>query len=107
MRIRGPGQESRAPGLWPLCCPGGLSYAQLQKHAAVRMCRPGRSLPQGRGERRGAEMAELRGLGIVLAGGAGRRLAPLTADRAKSAVPVGGFYRLVDFALSNLANGGV
>jgi glucose-1-phosphate adenylyltransferase len=46
-------------------------------------------------------------LGVVLAGGAGRRLAPLTADRAKSAVPVGGYYRLVDFALSNLANGGV
>jgi len=46
-------------------------------------------------------------LGIVLAGGAGRRLAPLTADRAKSAVPVGGCYRLVDFALSNLANGGL
>ncbi|MBV9095142.1 MAG: glucose-1-phosphate adenylyltransferase [Streptosporangiaceae bacterium] len=52
-------------------------------------------------------MAERRVLGIVLAGGAGRRLAPLTADRAKSAVPVGGLYRLVDFALSNLANGGV
>lgn len=46
-------------------------------------------------------------LGIVLAGGVGRRLAPLTADRAKSAVPVGGCYRLVDFALSNLANGGL
>jgi glucose-1-phosphate adenylyltransferase len=68
---------------------------------------PAACLPQDRGERRGAKMAELRVLGIVLAGGAGRRLAPLTADRAKSAVPVGGFYRLVDFALSNLANGGV
>jgi glucose-1-phosphate adenylyltransferase len=43
-------------------------------------------------------------LGIVLAGGAGRRLAPLTADRAKPAVPFGGLYRLVDFALSNLVN---
>jgi glucose-1-phosphate adenylyltransferase len=40
---------------------------------------------------------------IVLAGGAGKRLAPLTADRAKPAVPFGGNYRLVDFALSNLA----
>jgi glucose-1-phosphate adenylyltransferase len=40
----------------------------------------------------------------VLAGGAGTRLAPLTADRAKPAVPFGGVYRLVDFALSNLAN---
>jgi glucose-1-phosphate adenylyltransferase len=52
-------------------------------------------------------MAGQRVLGIVLAGGAGRRLGPLTADRAKSAVPFGGFYRLVDFALSNLVNGGL
>jgi glucose-1-phosphate adenylyltransferase len=43
---------------------------------------------------------------IVLAGGAGKRLAPLTADRAKPAVPFGGNYRLVDFALSNLVNAG-
>jgi glucose-1-phosphate adenylyltransferase len=43
-------------------------------------------------------------LGIVLAGAAGKRLAPLTADRAKSAIPFGGLYRLVDFALSNLVN---
>ena len=46
-------------------------------------------------------------LGIVLAGGAGKRLAPLTAERAKSAVPFGGLYRLVDFALSNLVNAGI
>jgi glucose-1-phosphate adenylyltransferase len=45
-------------------------------------------------------------LGIVLAGGAGKRLAPLTADRAKPAVPFGGLYRLIDFALSNLVNAG-
>jgi glucose-1-phosphate adenylyltransferase len=45
-------------------------------------------------------------LGIVLAGGAGKRLAPLTEDRAKPAVPFGGLYRLVDFALSNLVNSG-
>jgi glucose-1-phosphate adenylyltransferase len=43
-------------------------------------------------------------LGIVLAGGAGKRLWPLTADRAKPAVPFGGNYRLVDFVLSNLVN---
>jgi glucose-1-phosphate adenylyltransferase len=49
-------------------------------------------------------MTEPRVLGIVLAGGAGKRLAPLTADRAKPAVPFGGLYRLVDFALSNLVN---
>jgi glucose-1-phosphate adenylyltransferase len=45
-------------------------------------------------------------LGVVLAGGEGRRLAPLTRDRAKPAVPFGGNYRLVDFALSNLVNSG-
>jgi glucose-1-phosphate adenylyltransferase len=52
-------------------------------------------------------MAEASVLGIVLAGGAGTRLSPLTADRAKPAVPFGGLYRLIDFALSNLANGGI
>ena len=52
-------------------------------------------------------MTEPRVLGIVLAGGAGKRLAPLTADRAKPAVPFGGLYRLVDFALSNLVNSGI
>ena len=52
-------------------------------------------------------MAVPRVLGLVLAGAAGKRLAPLTTDRAKSAVPFGGLYRLVDFALSNLANGGI
>ena len=52
-------------------------------------------------------MTRQRILGVVLAGGAGRRLGPLTADRAKSAVPFGGIYRVVDFTLSNLVNGGV
>jgi glucose-1-phosphate adenylyltransferase len=45
-------------------------------------------------------------LSVVLAGGRGSRLRPLTDDRAKPAVPFGGQYRLIDFALSNLANGG-
>jgi glucose-1-phosphate adenylyltransferase len=57
--------------------------------------------------RRGPKMTGKRVLGIVLAGGAGKRLAPLTAERAKAAVPFGGLYRLVDFALSNLVNGGI
>lgn len=43
---------------------------------------------------------------IVLAGGEGKRLAPLTNDRAKPAVPFAGTYRLIDFALSNFANAG-
>jgi glucose-1-phosphate adenylyltransferase len=52
-------------------------------------------------------MTGKRVLGIVLAGAPGRRLTPLTAERAKAAVPFGGLYRLVDFALSNLVNGGI
>ncbi|WP_075663625.1 glucose-1-phosphate adenylyltransferase [Corynebacterium frankenforstense] len=45
-------------------------------------------------------------LSIVLAGGEGKRLYPLTEDRAKPAVPFGGTYRLIDFVLSNLVNAG-
>jgi glucose-1-phosphate adenylyltransferase len=45
-------------------------------------------------------------LGIVLAGGEGKRLMPLTEDRSKPAVPFAGSYRLIDFALSNLVNSG-
>ncbi len=45
-------------------------------------------------------------LAIVLAGGEGKRLMPLTADRAKPAVPFAGIYRLIDFALSNVVNAG-
>ena len=46
-------------------------------------------------------------LAMVLAGGKGSRLYPLTKDRAKPAVPFGGKYRIVDFVLSNLVNSGV
>ena len=46
-------------------------------------------------------------LAVVLAGGEGRRLWPLTLDRAKPAVPIGGRYRLIDFVLSNLVNSGL
>ncbi|MDD7465799.1 MAG: glucose-1-phosphate adenylyltransferase [Actinomycetaceae bacterium] len=45
-------------------------------------------------------------LAIVLAGGEGKRLMPLTQDRAKPAVPFGGIYRLIDFSLSNIVNSG-
>ena len=46
-------------------------------------------------------------LAVVLAGGEGTRLWPLTAQRAKPAVPFGGSYRIIDFALSNLVNSGI
>src|SRR5207249_8265365 len=49
----------------------------------------------------------IRVLGIVLAGGKGTRLAPLTNERAKPAVPFGGKYRIVDFVLSNFINSGI
>lgn len=51
-------------------------------------------------------MAKPKVLGIVLAGGEGKRLWPLTADRAKPGVPFGGNFRLIDFVLSNLVNAG-
>ncbi|HKW91304.1 MAG TPA: glucose-1-phosphate adenylyltransferase [Methylomirabilota bacterium] len=49
----------------------------------------------------------LRVLGIVLAGGKGTRLYPLTKERAKPAVPFGGKYRVIDFVLSNFINSGI
>jgi glucose-1-phosphate adenylyltransferase len=49
----------------------------------------------------------IRVLGIVLAGGKGTRLAPLTNERAKPAVPFGGKYRIIDFVLSNFINSGI
>src|SRR5262245_11063296 len=50
---------------------------------------------------------QLRVLGLVLAGGKGTRLYPLTRERAKPAVPFGGKYRIVDFVLSNFVNSGI
>ncbi|HEY0707880.1 MAG TPA: glucose-1-phosphate adenylyltransferase [Polyangia bacterium] len=51
--------------------------------------------------------SQLRVLALVMAGGRGSRLFPLTRDRAKPAVPFGGRYRIIDFVLSNLVNSGV
>jgi len=50
---------------------------------------------------------ERRVLGMIMAGGKGERLYPLTKDRTKAAVPFGGKYRLVDFVLSNFLNSGI
>jgi glucose-1-phosphate adenylyltransferase len=46
-------------------------------------------------------------LALIMAGGKGARLNPLTLDRAKPAVPFGGRYRIIDFVLSNMANSGI
>ena len=55
----------------------------------------------------GQGSSRLRVLGIVLAGGKGTRLFPLTRERAKPAVPFGGKYRIIDFVLSNFVNSGI
>jgi glucose-1-phosphate adenylyltransferase len=54
-----------------------------------------------------AEAALGRTLGIIMGGGAGTRLYPLTKDRSKPAVPLGGKYRLVDIPISNCLNAGI
>lgn len=52
-------------------------------------------------------MQQVRVLGIILAGGKGTRLYPLTRERSKPAVPFGGKYRIIDFVLSNFVNSGI
>ena len=54
-----------------------------------------------------APFEESRVLSMILAGGEGRRLGPLTTDRAKPAVPFGGRYRIIDIVLSNFVNSGL
>ena len=44
---------------------------------------------------------------VILGGGAGTRLYPLTKQRAKPAVPIGGAYRLIDVPMSNCINSGI
>ncbi len=56
-------------------------------------------------EDRGSQMKDT--LAVILAGGKGSRLEPLTRDRAKPAVPFGGAYRIIDFSLSNCINSGL
>src|SRR6187399_388656 len=55
----------------------------------------------------GREPMMQRALALILAGGKGTRLEPLTRDRAKPAVPFGGAYRIIDFTLSNCINSGL
>ena len=67
---------------------------------------PENSIPEPKSDF-SATPARLRVLGIVLAGGKGTRLFPLTRERAKPAVPFGGKYRIIDFVLSNFVNSGI
>jgi glucose-1-phosphate adenylyltransferase len=67
--------------------------------------RSGLCLSSGAGEQRMLDMSDT--LAVVLAGGKGSRLEPLTRDRAKPAVPFCGSYRIVDFSLSNCLNSGI
>src|SRR5437899_1176881 len=90
--LAGAGQGVRPPS----------SLAALPLGHAPRVVQKPRRAAAG-----GAGMIGKRVLGIVLAGAPGRRLTPLTAERAKGAVPFGGLYRLVDFTLSNLVNSGI
>src|SRR5216684_3232855 len=62
-------------------------------------------VPAPRSEARGSAMSAMRdAIGVLLAGGQGERLWPLTRDRAKPAVPFGALYRIVDITLSNCIN---
>src|SRR5262245_55525032 len=69
--------------------------------AAVRMVREG---ARARGDNVVGESDVTEVLTLILAGGKGTRLDPLTRDRAKPAVPFGGLYRIIDFTLSNCLN---
>ena len=64
-------------------------------------------IPQGEPASAAEGTVHTRVLGIVLAGGKGTRLFPLTRERAKPAVPFGGKYRIIDFVLSNFINSGI
>ena len=92
--------SSRVPRSGP---DGGLRERPVRGRA--HRAGVGRVLP-ARGNEYAGRMRNSRVFAMVLAGGEGKRLAPLTADRAKPAVPFGGNYRLIDFALSNLVNAG-
>src|SRR3954449_5982268 len=66
---------------------------------------PGRTMTMQNGH--DGPMRQHNVLAVILAGGKGTRLEPLTRDRAKPAVPFGGLYRIIDFTLSNCLNSGL
>ena len=94
--------DAHAPTLVPLASRGAESSGDL----ACWTCQRADRCPRVALMARRSPAAGPKVLAIVLAGGEGKRLMPLTADRAKPAVPFGGIYRLIDFALSNVVNSG-
>src|SRR6478672_11170154 len=112
-----PTQSAAMPRSTPRVCRAGLAAAICGGYSLLRMSTLTRvTLVLEQGSPRGLDahtvptMSKHSGnpkvLAIVLAGRCGKRLLPLTADRAKPAVPFGGIYRLIDFALSNIVNSG-
>jgi glucose-1-phosphate adenylyltransferase len=88
-------------------CQYALSFAHLAGYRRRQIplgCISGNLLKEYRAE---SKPMRIRVLGIVLAGGKGTRLHPLTRERAKPAVPFGGKYRIIDFVLSNFINSGI
>src|SRR5919107_1547979 len=87
-----------------------LRTSMRTRHTVDPRCASTQPSPHGSSGSRFRRMARRnrnpRVLAIVLAGGEGKRLMPLTSHRAKPAVPFGGIYRLIDFALSNVVNSG-
>ena len=68
---------------------------------------PKRTIPKSKSAQADLCHTNVGVLGVVLAGGKGTRLYPLTRERAKPAVPFGGKYRIIDFVLSNFINSGI
>ena len=113
-RVGGPaGQGARVRGAqgWPPGHQGLPGRLPAQRRQVQPVAHPARA--QGRPGARGGLLridvrpALMQVLAMILAGGAGTRLDPLTRERAKPAVPFGGRYRIIDFCLSNFANSGV
>ena len=85
---------------------GPVSISCAELYQTIRLIRFV-AVSQFDGAQSESKFMRLRVLGIVLAGGKGTRLYPLTKERAKPAVPFGGKYRIIDFVLSNFINSGI
>src|SRR5258706_13057163 len=83
-------------------------WRSTKRHRGAEMRSPSAPRLRVSGARGARQRMDLSKVAVViLAGGKGQRLEPLTRDRAKPAVPFGGIYRIIDFALSNCVNSGL